>query len=513
MNSFKKILSDNLSLIVLFSFGLFLRGYGLGSKSLWYDEAFVLHESQKAFAALFNVNNEGVHPPLYRFIMHFWLYLGRGETLARAPSLIFSALGIIAGYKTAKLIFDKRIGLYTAFFIAVSPFHIYYAQEIKGYSLLFLSSLLSIYFFLKGIKGNKAGSWPGYVFFTAISIYTHYFGFLNIFAQNLFMALAYKRYEKSLARRWIIAQCLIFLLFIPWLPNCVRHFTRVADNFWIPRPSLENIFIIFKNFTMGYYTSNLSLFFLQLPLFVIFLCGCLTVVFFKSAGRNTRGWGFEEKLLSLNYLFIPLLMILALSKTIRPLYLDRTLIIVSFFYFVVLSKGIELIRKNKAIFFLTVFLMLALFTVSLKNYYRGDHFNSSVGISSKRKPFRETVKYIRSNYREGDIIVLSHYSLWPSFEYYFPDNMKSRLYLESSFGTVDSNDEYAEIGLKTSFNFKTIDVKQLEGKEDRGIWLICSFWEDFPFISRQLREWIDLHQRKLIFKSDKFRGMEVYYFR
>lgn len=511
MNNFKKKLLDNSGIIVLFLLGLLLRAYCLGLRSFWYDEAVVLLEAQKNLIALFHINSEGIHPPLYRLIMHFWLYLGQSEGVIRIPSLIFSSISIIVGYKIVKLIFNKRVALYTALFITVSPFHIYYAQEVKSYSLFFLLSLASLYFFIKVTKENKIGLWLGYIFFTALSIYAHYFSFLSIFAQNLFLIFNYKRHEKGLLKKWVTAQCLVFLLFIPGLSACVQHVRRVTGNFWIPPVSGENIFIVFKNFTLGYYTSNFNFVFMQCLLGIIFLSGIRSLMFSRLNEQKSFYWESSERLtLLLSYLSIPII-ILALSKIIRPLFLDRALIVISFFYYIILSKGLEAMRKNKIIFFLVVFLSIILVTVSLKNYYEQNNFSATVGVASIKKQFREAMRYVSSNYRQGDKVILSHYSSWPVFEYYRSQNTEIQLYLENPFGCIDEDDKYSRVLLKY-LNFRIINMDWFKEKENAGIWIICSGWGDSPFVSSKLQEWMDAHRKYLSIKNDRFSGIKLYYF-
>ncbi len=510
----KKVFLDNVGISSLFLFGLFLRGYELGSKSIWYDEAITLLEAQKPLAVLFHVNSEGIHPPLYRLIMHFWLYFGKSEVLVRIPSFIFSAISIIVSYKIVKFIFNKRVALYTAFFITVSPFHIYYAQEAKGYSLFFLFSLVSLYLFLRALEKNRTWLWLGYMFFTAASIYVHYFGFLNIFAQNLFMIFSYKRYGKDLFKKWISLQFGIFILFVPWLFVCIEHLKRVMENFWIPPVSAGDAFSIFVNFTWGYYTLNLNFIFLEFLIAALFFCGIWAMVSPSLADENRLGWDRKEKLLiSLSYLFIPLI-ILFFSKIMRPIYLDRTLITVSFFYYVVLSKGIELFYKNKIILVMIMFLFVSLFTISLKNYYFVNNFRPSIGVVSTKKQFKETMKYLSRNYHKGDNIVLSHYSAWPSLEYYCPSNIKDKLYVDSSFGNnLNENDRYSGAVLKQSLGYKAIDTEVFRKNENTGIWIICSHWSNLPFISQRLKKWMDMHAANLVFKTEEFKGIQLYYFK
>ena len=159
--------------------GAFCRFYHIGAKSLWYDEALVLLESQKGLAQLFSVNAEGIHPPLFRFLMHFWSMLGSSEAFVRAPSLVFGSLSILAGYRVARSLLGKSAAVYCALLMSISPFLVYYSQEVKMYSLLLLLSLCSVYFFIRVIEGGGASQWTAYILFTALSCYTNYFGIFN----------------------------------------------------------------------------------------------------------------------------------------------------------------------------------------------------------------------------------------------------------------------------------------------------------------------------------------------
>jgi hypothetical protein len=222
-------------------------------------------------------------------------------------------------------------------------------------------------------------------------------------------------------------------------------------------------------------------------------------------------WEPNEKLtLWLSYLSIPII-ILALSKIIRPLFLDRALIVISFFYYVILSKGLEAMRKYKINFFLAAFSLIILVAVSLRNYYGQSNFSATVGVSSINKQFREVMKYVSLNYRQGDKVILSHYSSWPVFEYYRSQNTEIQLYLENPFGYVDKDDKYSQVLLK-SLNFRIINMDWFKEKENVRIWIICSDWGNLPFVSLKLQGWMDTHRKDLSIKIDKFNGIKLYYF-
>jgi len=499
----------NWAILAIFVLGCLLRIYGLGFKSLWYDEAALLFEANKNFIQLFNINIEGIHPPLYRLIMHFWLFLGSGDVMARIPSLFFSLGCIILGYKTARLIFGKPTALWVALFIAVSPFQVYYAQEVKSYALFFLVSLSSLYFFIKAIKDGNRSFWLWYVFFSVLSLYTHYFGFLNIFAQNIFIIINSQKLRQGLLKKWLFMQRLIFLFFIPWLYAAFKHIDRVIGDFWIPKVSSENIFTVFKNFTFGFYSGNLNYLFLQVLLAALILTGLISIFFLK-INRKDYPQARENITLLFSFLLIPALTLVISS--VRPLFLDRALIFFSFFYYIILSAAMLEISKKKALFSAVVFLLAILFSVSLKNQYTQDNFVPTVGAGSIKKEFRQAAAYISRYFHKGDKVILSHYSSWPSFNYYFPVEVKSQLYLDDPLGRLDSGDPYSRSRLKQQLGFRMMNMDSF-AEEEGGVWVVCSDWSSLPFVSLELREWMSARKKSLYLKNLEFNGIELYYFK
>ena len=85
--------------------------------------------------------------------MHYWIKIfGIGAFAARFPALLFSSLSAVVLFKTGLKYFNLRTGLLTALFYTGSTFHMFYAHDARVYSLFFLLSALSLYFFLSLIK-------------------------------------------------------------------------------------------------------------------------------------------------------------------------------------------------------------------------------------------------------------------------------------------------------------------------------------------------------------------------
>src|SRR3990172_7698240 len=96
--------------------------------------------------------------------------------------------------------------------LAVSPFHIYYSQEFRMYSLLSFLGTLSIYLLYR-----KKYLTLGLV--NALMLYTHYSGIFLIFAQTVYVLFYARKHAKNLA----VSHLLIIVIFLPWLAQFFRQ--------------------------------------------------------------------------------------------------------------------------------------------------------------------------------------------------------------------------------------------------------------------------------------------------
>ncbi len=132
--------------IVLGAFAL--RLIHLGRDSLWYDETVSVYLAGQRAAELLAHTARDIHPPLYYLLLRGWLLLagypigqadpaGHGlEFMAAFLSLFFGVLLVPLTWQLA-----RRLGLgsltagLAALFIAISPFGVWYSQEVRMYTL------------------------------------------------------------------------------------------------------------------------------------------------------------------------------------------------------------------------------------------------------------------------------------------------------------------------------------------------------------------------------------------
>ena len=200
--------------------GLGLRIASINTRGLWLDEAITVKQASRTLLRVIQKLATGVHPPLYHITMHFWLkYFGKSEVALRSFSVIIGVIAIPVAYWAGKRIYDRRTGLIAAALIALSPFQIWYSQEARMYTLLFLGGLLSTTFLVLAVRENRKHLWVGYLVFTTMGLFTHYF----------FLFL-------------MVGQILVYVFGIVWITERDARHAKTAQASWRnPRGLLADV--------------------------------------------------------------------------------------------------------------------------------------------------------------------------------------------------------------------------------------------------------------------------------
>ncbi len=144
-NNIEEIAPWWVALITLVGGGL--RVLLLGTKGMWVDETFSVWLASHNVAGILQwVVKIDQHPPLYYFLLHYWIALN-GDTpyYARLLSVLFGAGTIPVIYLIGKRMSGVMVGLAAAMLLAFSPYHIYYAQETRMYTFLTFNAAVAMY--------------------------------------------------------------------------------------------------------------------------------------------------------------------------------------------------------------------------------------------------------------------------------------------------------------------------------------------------------------------------------
>ena len=122
-----------------------LRIFQIANKSLWLDEAFSVWLGWQPLGQMWGwLLRIDQHPPLYYVLLHFWMYLGDSAGMVRLLSALLGTLTIPVIYLLGRRLLGLRAGLLAAAILALSPFHVRFAQETRMYTLLTLNASLAM---------------------------------------------------------------------------------------------------------------------------------------------------------------------------------------------------------------------------------------------------------------------------------------------------------------------------------------------------------------------------------
>lgn len=477
-----------LALLVIIALGAVLRVYKLNGESLWLDEAYSIKFSQEAPAGIIAETAKDVHPPLYYFALHYWMLIfGDSETMVRLLSALFGILALPVIYKLASRMFDQATGLLAAGLLALSRFHIEFSQEARMYSLLCLLSLLSIYYFLKLLEGKSRYALAGYIITSALMMYTHVYSFFIIAAENLYwltLLFAARDIFKRLWKRWLVAQTILAVLFVPWLSVQLQQFSRVQQGFWIPKLPPR---LLLNTLVMHAGSNQLAWILAPLLALAVF--------------AGWRGWkqdplaqissGDSEKrrltarlklYLLLLWLLCPIMLPYIVSQFSSPIFLPKYTIAALPAFAILAARGLLSLRFHQLKMIL-VLLLICFSLATLKNYFG----------STKKDMWREAVAKISSLTKPDDLVLFNEESGRVPFDYYYKRNDL----VEKPFPDYNSKTNADNLG-------EQLDVA-IEGHE--RVWLVLSHPNALtPLIPEHLARWYTAIEHLTI------PGVEMYLF-
>lgn len=169
------------------------------------------------------------HPPLYYIMLRLWTQtFGNSVAIMRSLSALISLLAFPCIYWLCMELFDSSlVGWMAMGLIAVSPFHVQYAQQTREYSFWTVTTLLSSAVLLRAIRVKTRVSWAIYAATLAIGLYCFSFFVFVALAHGLYILITSNfRFTKTLIS-YLAASIVGFITFIPWIWTTIYHLPEV----------------------------------------------------------------------------------------------------------------------------------------------------------------------------------------------------------------------------------------------------------------------------------------------
>jgi uncharacterized membrane protein len=343
------LLRDRGLVLFILLAGLFIavRLWGLTTYPLWLDEIFSLNLARLGWGELIGAAaRDIVHPPLFYLLLKIWAGIG-GTSLIwlRLFPALTSIASLIPFFLLCRELKLRGVEINIALLLmAVNGYLIYYAQELRMYSLLFFFTLCSLWLFVRWMKSEEDSrrilAWLFVV--NLLLIYTQYFGLLIVGME--FVCVLFWARRRLLS--FFIATVALGLCFAPWFYLVARAASgrggTSANLGWLTRPHLSDL-IWFYAMLHGVFNLART----TLPGLIVFGSPLLWC-----AWRVLRGdEGIGRRLLPglALFSFLPALVAFGASWLLpQSVWGERYLIIVAAPYFILLAVAVNRLRPTWA---------------------------------------------------------------------------------------------------------------------------------------------------------------------
>lgn len=250
----KEFFKDNkVILILILLLALGLRLWNLNKpEGLWNDEYVTYSIAMLKFPFdFFEGIRTNCHAPLHYFYLKLWMAIFKNsDFMLRLSSLVPNLLGCLVMYHVGKNYQTKvhsiQIGLACALISGISSFLIYFSQEVRIYSLIFLLSSLILLYSIKMYEFpcRKNAAWL--TFWSVLLILEHTIGFVFVIF-NIFGLIAFRPKKKKETDLYmpIVAGLILCIPIIPFLFRIFAHPTYFSQ-WWAPF-SWSKIFFYFTD--------------------------------------------------------------------------------------------------------------------------------------------------------------------------------------------------------------------------------------------------------------------------
>jgi len=204
--------------------GFALRVHNLSARSLWFDEAMEYWVASASLPGLLATVKMAIQdPPLYSFLLHFWMKVGQNEFGLRFMSLSFSIIGMLGIMTLGKLSSGKAVGLIAVLLVAFSPPDIRFAQEVGQYALMACALSWNLVFLYLALTRNLWRWWILWGVSALVGVYSYYGTVIIMVATasvGFVYCLAAKKRDVLLKQAVAGSICGVFVLplVLGWLP-------------------------------------------------------------------------------------------------------------------------------------------------------------------------------------------------------------------------------------------------------------------------------------------------------
>jgi len=456
--------------LILLAFGL--RVHRLDQRSLWTDEGLSIYRARQSLADILSgeiviqgVASQDTQPPLYFLLLHLQRELvGESGFGLKFLSAVWGVLAVPLFYVLGRRLDSNGTGLVAALLATISPFYLWYAQELRMYPMLIALAALSIYTLLRASAPNGSTNqrwWLAYLLATAAALYTHYTAFFLLgFEVMILLVVALRQRQRGA----LMAIGLAALGGLPLVPYAIWRLRFVREAHYNFVPLAEIVTSLYQAFSGGFIAHLPHASLAQLSLSIPLAIGLLA----PAAGPKSRRW--RRPALLLGWLALPTLALFGVSL-FKPIFQGpRHLILVSPAFYLALAAGVAALwQRWKPLGALALLVVTTATLSALLPFYQSETF--------PKDDWRGLAAYVERCARPGDLVLLNDAVLLNVLDYYLPDDLA--LTALPPFGQpADGN---------------TIAALADMARQYRRIWFVPQLPADGRDADRLVARWLEAH--------------------
>jgi mannosyltransferase len=469
-----------LAAVLLLAFGLRLVRFG--AQSLSYDETVSVYLASESLPALVAHTAGDIHPPGYYILLHVWTRLAGSSGFAAAfPSLFFGLLLAVLANWLGSRVFGPASGLLAALLVAISPYNLWYSQEVRMYTLAAAlgMGLLGALLPLLASRPGSALPWTWlavYVLCGALGLWMlYYFAFL-LLAVNLMVGVWWlagwqrRRTGWDWLGRWSLAQGAVVLLYLPWISVAWRQATEPPVPPWRSFTGLGRILMeSWSALSLGQSVEPLRVWPVLLGFGTLFGLGLL---FGQLSGRSRDGARRGLPWLLAGALSLPVLLIY-LASYLTPLYHVRYVFTYSTPFYILVAAGLAWLRQRwRPALWFGLAVIVAFSGISIRAYYADPLYAND--------DHRAATRFLAERWRPGDAILVNAGYAYTALLTYWdgePIGWHGRLVGDSVVDSVSDLGQVAH-GQPLVFETGTVDGGASLGWGDPGSDFYAMSWPD-----------------------------------
>jgi len=185
-----------------------LRFLAIGDQSFWFDESYTVDLVGRGFGdMLAAIPDTESTPPLYYVLAWPWAKaVGTGEAGLRSLSAVIGTAAVPVAWAAAReLLRSERAALIAAALVAVNPYFVWYSQEARSYSLLVLTTAITLVFLGRALREPSRRACALWAGACVLALLTHYFAGFVVVAEAGWLVWATRTRTAALASGGVAA--------------------------------------------------------------------------------------------------------------------------------------------------------------------------------------------------------------------------------------------------------------------------------------------------------------------